>query len=92
MAHLVPNTFSSYQMTEQEELQASVLMLDQEQLLQSKLALVAEEKLALQLDPGNISAYVQQEADLKGQMIIINWLLDCSTAAKISLAEGAASQ
>lgn len=82
MAHLIPNSFSSYEMTDEEELQAQVLTIGQKQLLQTKLSVVAEEKLALEVDPANINSFIQQEADLKGQMIILNWLIDCSNTAE----------
>ena len=82
MAHLIPNTFSSYELTDQECVQGSIYNEGQKQVLQNHLASIAEEKLALELDLEHPSKFAQQEASLKGQMDIIRFILDSSLASE----------
>jgi len=80
MAHLNTNTFSSYALTEEEVLAGSVYTIAQLQVLQNILADIAEEKMALEIDPANFNSYLQREADLAGRLKILQYLIETSEA------------
>ena len=85
MAILIPNSFSSYDLTEEETLQGSILTLTQQQLIQNYRSVLAEEKLALEYDPANPQIFLQREAGLAGQLAALNYLLDMSESARLAL-------
>ena len=85
MSHLIPNTFSTYHLTEEETLQGSVLSFTQRQVMQNRLAVVAEEKLGLEFDTAKPESFIQQEAYKKGQVELYQWLLDESDTAVAAL-------
>jgi len=89
MAQIKLNTFTSYQQTEQEQLAATHLTTEQKQFIQTQIALVAEERLALTPDPSNYTAFIQQEAHLKGQIDAYKYLLDCAVMSEQQLLEAA---
>ena len=81
MAVLIPNDFSSYELTEQEEIEGAKLTITQKQLIQNYLSGAAIEKNGLEYDHNNSERFIQQEASLKGQMDAYRHLLDSSDAA-----------
>ena len=85
MAHLIPNDFSSYQLTEQEELEGAILTITQKQVIQNYLSAAAMEKNGLEYDSEDNLKFVQQEASLKGQIDAYRFILDSSEAAEIAL-------
>jgi len=82
MAYLIANEFACYDMTEEEALQGSILTITQKQVIQNLLAKAAEEKIHLEFDVKNPSKFIQEEASLKGQIDILNYLLDASAASQ----------
>lgn len=78
MADLAPTSFTRWILTDEEEKQGSILTIGQIQVLQNQLADIAEEKIALEIDPSQFDSYLQREAGLAGQMAIIKHLLDQS--------------
>ena len=82
MATLQPNDFSSYNLTEEEALQGSVLTILQKQVIQNQLSNAALEKNALEFDPNNQLQFAQQEASLQGQIAAFKFLLDSSEIAE----------
>ena len=82
MAYLIANEFACYDMTEEEVLQGAILTITQKQVIQNLLAKAAEEKIHLEFDVENPNKFIQQEASLKGQIDILNYLLDASTASE----------
>lgn len=78
MADLIPTAFTKWSLSEEEEKQGSIYTITQIQVLQNQLAAIAEEKIALELDPNQFDKYLQREAGLAGQMAIIQHLLDQS--------------
>ena len=82
MAALIPNVFSSYELTEKEALQGSVFTVLQIQYMQNQLSGIAEEKINLEFDPANPTAFVQMEASLKGQMDILTFLISSSAVSE----------
>jgi len=84
-AHLIPNSFSTYNLSEKEALEGSILTDLQQKCLQNQLAIHAEEKLSLQYDPEKPMTFVQQEAYKKGAIDILRYLIDASDAANVEL-------
>ena len=82
MAHLIPNDFSSYQLTEQEELEGAILTITQKQVIQNYLSAAASEKIGLEYDPESTERFVQQEASLKGQIDAYRFILAASDSAE----------
>ena len=78
MAQLIPNSFSSYNLSPEEEESGQVLNSNQKMVLQNKLCAIAEEKIRLTYDSTMPIVFAQREAELQGQMSVIQWLLDSS--------------
>lgn len=78
MATLIPSAFSRYSLTEREELEGQVLSFNQKAVIQNHLADIVQEKLDYPFDPLNPQNYVQKEAELQGQMKILQMLLSVS--------------
>lgn len=85
MAHLLANDFTSYSLSDEEEIQGSIFTIGQKQVLQNMLAAAAQEKIALVYDAKEPTFFTQQEASLKGQMDVLRHLLEVSDAAEASL-------
>jgi hypothetical protein len=81
MAVIIDNTFTSYEMTQEEELQGSILILSQVQVIQTRLAMHAEAKINLAFDPMHPEVYAQEESYLRGQMASLSTILDTSQIA-----------
>ena len=75
MAKLVPNEFSSYELSDQEILQASILTELQKKLIQSDMAQIAQTILNLTFDPRNPDNFLQDDAHQKGQLAAYRVLL-----------------
>jgi hypothetical protein len=70
------NTFSSYNLTEDEEKSGSQLSSLNVAMIQNLRSSIAEEKLNLVFTPNDVLSYTQQEAYLKGQLDILSFLLN----------------
>lgn len=81
MARLVPNRFSSWELDQQEKLQAAMLTDLQAKHIQNLICEAATEKNALTFDPQNPQQFLQKEAELQGQIGILEYLLAVSTEA-----------
>jgi hypothetical protein len=86
MAKPIINQFSSFELTESEQLAGTILTYEQKLVLQNQLAMISAEKLALAADPNNYAAYIQQEAYKAGQIAQIQYQLDCSIASETIVA------
>lgn len=82
MSQIQINTFTQFELSEHEQLAATLLSNEQKMFIQSQLALIAEQRIALVPDPNNYAAFIQTEAHLKGQMDAYKYLLDCSTSSE----------
>jgi hypothetical protein len=82
MAHLLPNSFSSYELTEEEEIQGSLLTTTQKQFIQNQVALCAEEKLVIEFDPAEPVLFAQHEAYKRGQLDAYKYLLELCEIAE----------
>jgi hypothetical protein len=85
MPTLQPSTFCTYEFAPAELLQAQILSPLQAMWIQSVIADVAEERFRLPFDPAKPLEYAQAEADLKGQVTILKYILECSKAAEAEL-------
>ena len=81
MSKLIPNSFTSYDLTPDEQLQGSILNTLQLQVIHNHLADYAEQKIALGYDPEHSLLFLQDEASLAGKIDILNYLIDASEAA-----------
>lgn len=81
MATMIPNMFTSWELSEEEEIQGSILTITQAQLIQNLLASIAAEKNSLLFNVNDPQSFIQQEASLRGQMDILQYILDRSTAS-----------
>lgn len=82
MAILIPNDFSSWQLSPAEEESGQILTYEQKAVLQNKLAEIVRDKLNITLDVNNPVKFAQEEAYLKGQMDLVVWLLDTSQSVE----------
>lgn len=85
MATLIPNSFSSYDLTDKEALQGAVLTNLQKQVLQNMQAACAEEKLRLDFDIEKHLSFVQQEAYKRGQLDLLSYIISSSEIAEATL-------
>lgn len=87
MAHLNPeSSFQSWILSENETLQGCVLTTLNAHVIQNQIASYAQERLNLELDMTNPTRFVQQEADLKGKIAALRYLLDLSESAQKQIA------
>ena len=75
MATLVINRFTSWSLSPEEVKAGSILTDLQVKVLQNQLAEIASEKISLVYDASNPLKFAQREAELQGQMGIIEYLL-----------------
>lgn len=88
MGNIIPNSFTSYDLTPEEVQIGSIFTGLQKQVLQNYLATYAEERLQLDFDPLNPHNFAQQEAEKKGVIQFIQYILQMSdTAAEEQAAE-----
>lgn len=92
MSTLTLNSFSQFQQSEQEYLVGTTFNTEQKQFIQTQIAKLAEQRLAIVPDPLNYVVFIQQEAHLKGQMDILKYLLDCSESSEAMMKELIAAQ
>lgn len=93
MSKIVPSPFCGIEFQSDEEaLRSQVLLTNQKDWIQYNLSLFAMERLAINFDPTNPSVFLQQEAELKGKIGILQYLLDCSTSAEETLKPKPADQ
>lgn len=81
---LIPNSFSSYKLSEQEILAGSILSPLQQMCIQNQISALAEEKLSLQFTPNDVNQFLQKEAELQGQINALKYLITLSENAKTS--------
>lgn len=87
MATLLPSVFSRWKFqNDEEELRACVLSESNVQFMQNEMCIQAQLHMNIKFDPNNPMEFVQQEAELKGKIQILQWLLDASEAAVTALA------
>lgn len=85
MARPIPTTFTSYQLSEEEQLKGQVLTTENYYVIQNLICAAAEDKLSLKFDPLQPSIFLQREAELQGQIGILRMLLEMSLSAQSTL-------
>ena len=75
MSHPITNTFSSYSLSENEQKLGTQLTQLNVAVFQNQRSQIAEEKLNLVFTPNDVLHYTQQEAYLKGQLDLLNYIL-----------------
>ena len=82
MAVIQQNSFTSFNLTDDELKEGSKLTIPQIQVIQNLIATTAEDKLMLEFTPDKPLEFAQQEAYKRGQLDILRHLLDASEFAK----------
>ncbi len=82
----LPNTYSSYQLTEMEELVGSTFNPEQTYVLRNHLSQAALAKLNLVFDPSNPLEFTQQNAYQEGRISLLVHLLEVSDINSNTLA------
>ena len=85
MAHPITNTFTSYKLTEEEQVSGQTLTSNNIMIIQNLVSSIAEEKLGLKFDPLNPMAFAQREAELNGQIGILKFLIELATSSNLSI-------
>jgi arginine deiminase len=85
MASQISNSFTTYKLSVEEELNGQVLNLSQKMVLQNELANISENLLNLVFDPLNPTKFAQDHAFLSGQRTVINYMLDRAQSAEAEL-------
>ncbi len=85
MAELIPNEFTSYKLTEQEELEGAILTIQQKYVMHNLLSVYAAELLNIEYDVTQPESYIQQEAYKRGQIEAMRHILAISEAASEAL-------
>ena len=75
MAQLATNLFSSYTLTEEEQIQGCILSSLQKQVIQNRLAVAAEGKVYIEYEPTNPLQAALLEAHARGQIDALNAIL-----------------
>ena len=87
MAKLVPNTFSLYQLTEEEETNGTILNTNHKAVIQNSIAFFAEQKLALIFNPNDPQDFGIQTAFLAGKIEALQHLLINSDEMETTVAQ-----
>jgi hypothetical protein len=83
MAQLNNDTpFTSWILTPQETLQGSILTITQKQCIQNQIAELATKRINLSFDPEHVLKFTQEEAELKGQILALQYLLILSASGE----------
>lgn len=80
------SAFQSWVLTPQEELQGSIYTITQKQVIQNRITELAHSRINLAYDPLNPAVFMQQDADLRGQILALSSLLDQSAIAENQVA------
>lgn len=87
MSTLIRSAFTKYEFTAEEVISASLLHEEQKRWYQTQLAILAERRINIIPDANNYISYIQEEAEVKGQMNALQYLLDCCDSAEKEVLE-----
>lgn len=76
------NPFQSWVLTPTELFNGQILSITQKQVIQNQIAQMCVERINLVLDPNNVSAFVQRDAELKGSIGALTYLINLSISAE----------
>ena len=80
MAQITPNSFTTYELNEDETKHGSMLTIQQIRVIQNAIAMHAELRLALVYDPEKPLSFLQEEAYNKGAIDALKYLVNDSNA------------
>lgn len=83
MASLAQSLFTRYDLSEEEQLAGQQLTISNIQVIQNLICTLAEEKTTLKFDVHDQMAFVQREAELQGQIAILQMLLENAASVVI---------
>lgn len=93
MAHLDPqNPFQAWVLSGEETLQGQILTSLQKQVIQNERAALANRRISLKFDPEHPLKFQQEDAELQGQIDILSYLLEMSSAAETIVNQGRQSE
>jgi len=75
MSKIIPTSFTSYELSEEEFLRSSILNFEQKRVIQNEISAVAEQILNLEYEPSAPLKFVQDDSFLKGQLSVLRMLL-----------------
>ena len=76
MATLINNVLTTYELSDDEMKQGSILTTANLMVMQNLLAAYTMDKLSLVLDVNDVASYAQKEAALAGQIHLLKYILD----------------
>lgn len=82
MPKLIPNDFSQYEFTPEEERSACTFTDLQLCYIQNQIASIAMQKATLKIDVNNPLSFAQEDSYLTGQIEILQHLLEVDSIAK----------
>lgn len=71
----IDNTFTQFQLTKEELVEATIFNSLQRAYIQNCIAEAAMKKVALTVDSSNINGFIQEEAELQGNILALQALL-----------------
>lgn len=83
----IPNPFTQYEMSPEEESQSKILSFEQRANIQNHLSRCAQAKLELIYDSNNPVSSMQAEAEIQGQIGILKLILQEDEDARATLNE-----
>lgn len=84
MAKIIPNTFTTYELTSEEQNAGATLTTANQHTIQNLISSAAQLKVNLTFDPDKPTAFLQEEARLNGEIRILSYLLECNDAVNPS--------
>lgn len=85
MARVVDTALTSYELNPREQAEGCQLNINQRMVIQNRLALYAVEKLTWIYDPDKHMYCIQREAELQGQIRLLQMILEDATQAEETL-------
>ena len=85
MSHIIPNSFTTYSLTEEEQNSGQTFTSSNLMVMQNLIAAAAEERMAMTFDPLNPTVFIQREAELLGQIGILKLLCELSQISSPSI-------
>jgi hypothetical protein len=92
MGQLIPNSFSTFELSEAEQEAGSIINYNQKMVLQNKLSEIATQKINAIYDPQQPLEFAQNISYLQGQLDVINWLLDTSSVVEAEVKQRVADK
>jgi hypothetical protein len=89
---LIPNTFATYALSDEEVAAGSVLSELQIAVLQNDLAEAAQQKVQLKVDSNNVTEFIQKEAELAGRILLLSYIIARSRAVVQSHLDAASAE